>query len=106
MSSALDHISGAINDVKKAAGAVGGVLGKVGGFLGFAGGVTSFTGGTAIVGEYGPELVRLPAGADVVPNRQTQAMLGDNSGLIEEIRGLRADIQRLPAGYMLAQRIR
>jgi TP901 family phage tail tape measure protein len=106
MSSALDHISGAINDVKKAAGAVGGALGKVGGFLGFAGGVTSFTGGTAIVGEYGPELVRLPAGADVVPNRQTQAMLGDNSELIAEIRALGRKIEGVPRQWLALERTR
>lgn len=104
--SAAEDVASAISKVTGAAGKVGGVLGGIGHVLGFAGGVTSFAGGVAMVGEQGPELVRLPAGADVVPNRQTQAMLGDNSGLIEEIRGLRADIQRLPAGYMLAQRIR
>jgi len=35
---------------------------------GFAGGVTNFSGGLAVVGERGPELVRLPAGSDVIPN--------------------------------------
>lgn len=35
---------------------------------GFAGGVTNFRGGLALVGERGPELVSLPAGASVHPN--------------------------------------
>lgn len=34
----------------------------------FAGGVENFAGGMAIVGERGPELVRLPRGANVYPN--------------------------------------
>lgn len=35
---------------------------------GFADGVTGFAGGLALVGEHGPELVRLPTGSDVIPN--------------------------------------
>jgi hypothetical protein len=34
----------------------------------FADGVTNFSGGLALVGERGPELVRLPRGSDVIPN--------------------------------------
>lgn len=34
----------------------------------FASGVENFKGGVALVGENGPELVRLPQGADVIPN--------------------------------------
>jgi hypothetical protein len=46
----------------------------LGGFLknikipAFADGVTNFSGGLALVGERGPELVRLPRGSDVIPN--------------------------------------
>lgn len=36
----------------------------------FANGVTNFGGGMAMVGERGPELVRLPGGSDVIPNHQ------------------------------------
>ena len=36
----------------------------------FAGGVRNFPGGFALVGERGPELVRLPGGADVIPNHR------------------------------------
>lgn len=35
---------------------------------GFAMGVNDFAGGLAVVGERGPELVRLPPGSDVIPN--------------------------------------
>lgn len=35
---------------------------------GFASGVTNYKGGLALVGEKGPELVKLPRGSDVVPN--------------------------------------
>lgn len=35
---------------------------------GFANGVTNFSGGLAMVGERGPELVRLPGGSDVIPS--------------------------------------
>lgn len=38
----------------------------------FANGVQNFEGGLAIVGERGPELVRLPRGADVIPNHRLQ----------------------------------
>lgn len=34
----------------------------------FASGVTNFRGGSAVVGEHGPEIVRLPGGSDVIPN--------------------------------------
>jgi hypothetical protein len=43
----------------------------------FAGGVQGFGGGVALVGERGPELVRLPRGVDVIPNHQ---LLGDAGG--------------------------
>lgn len=41
---------------------------------GFATGIRGFGGGWAVVGEQGPELLRLPAGTDVIPNGQVQAM--------------------------------
>lgn len=44
----------------------------------FATGVSNFRGGTAIVGERGPELVRLPTGSNVIPNGQLNA-LGNQS---------------------------
>lgn len=44
-----------------------------------AGGGTVVTAGVALVGERGPELVRLGAGAQVTPNRQSAAMLSAGS---------------------------
>lgn len=41
----------------------------------FARGVINYAGGVALVGEEGPELVNLPAGADVIPARPTAAAL-------------------------------
>ena len=40
----------------------------------FAGGVQNFGGGLAVVGERGAEVVRLPAGSDVIPNNQLGGM--------------------------------
>lgn len=42
---------------------------------GFAEGVKNFGGGLAIVGERGPELVRLPRGSDVIPAGPTRQLL-------------------------------
>lgn len=39
-------------------------------FPGFAAGITNFAGGMAMVGENGPEIVRLPRGSDVIPNNK------------------------------------
>jgi hypothetical protein len=51
-----------------AAVAIGALLQKA--IPAFAGGVENFSGGLAVVGERGPELVRLPRGSDVIPNHQ------------------------------------
>jgi len=54
----------------------------VGKISGFAGGVRNFMGGMAVVGERGPELVRLPRGSDVYSNSQSKGMGGVNVQLI------------------------
>lgn len=70
----LDRLVGFFGRVRDAARNLGG--GDIGGALkslkipGFATGVQNFRGGLAVVGERGPELVRLPAGSDVIPNDQ------------------------------------
>jgi hypothetical protein len=51
---------------KKAIGGVGGLAGKVGGWFGQSGGVAPRS-GNVLVGERGPEVVRLPMGANVTP---------------------------------------
>jgi hypothetical protein len=42
----------------------------------FANGVTGFGGGFALVGERGPEVVRLPQGSDVIPNHRLDQVTG------------------------------
>ncbi len=59
-----------------AAVALGALLQKA--IPGFAGGVTGYSGGLALVGERGPELVRLPRGSDVIPNHQLNNMAAGN----------------------------
>jgi hypothetical protein len=54
----------------------GGLLGSLFGIPGFADGTNFAPGGLAMVGERGRELVRLPRGSQVIPNGQTEAMLG------------------------------
>lgn len=77
----LDLLESIFGKAEAALGALGKVKGKIGGALGhlpgFAEGVTGFRGGLAIVGEGGPELVRLPAGADVIPNRRAAGALAE-----------------------------
>ena len=68
----------------------------------FARGVTNFSGGMAVVGEQGPEIVRLPRGSDVVPNRPSMQIMSDDR-LAVQIEGLRDDVRALelkPALYM------
>lgn len=45
----------------------------------FAGGVTGFSGGAALVGESGPELVRLPQGSNVIPNHRLNEVAGSGT---------------------------
>lgn len=52
---------------KFASGLLGGK--KLGSFLGFAEGTNFAPGGMALVGEKGPEIVNLPRGSQVIPNR-------------------------------------
>jgi len=47
----------------------------------FADGVTNFGGGMAIVGERGPELVRLPKGSDVIPNGRVNWMAASGASV-------------------------
>jgi len=69
--------------------AVGLGLVALGGFLkniklpAFADGTTSFSGGLALVGERGPEVVRLPGGSDVIPNNRLST--GPSRTIVEGI---------------------
>jgi TP901 family phage tail tape measure protein len=79
-------ISGIFSTIGNAISSVKNALGGVGSFFGFAhGGITGAAGGGprggyTMVGEYGPELVRLPYGSQVYSNAQTQGMLGGGGG--------------------------
>jgi hypothetical protein len=57
---------------------------------GFAEGVRNYIGGLAVVGERGPELVRLPRGADVIPNGQAGAAAAAAGGLSVRVEGVTA----------------
>jgi hypothetical protein len=48
---------------------------------GFAKGVQNFRGGLAVVGEEGPELVRLPTGSDVIPNNRIGQIASGGGGM-------------------------
>ena len=56
---------------------------------GFAEGVQNFAGGLAVVGEQGPEVVRLPRGTDVIPNRTFGELM---SGPIQQRAQLRSGV--------------
>jgi hypothetical protein len=49
--------------------------------VGHALGTNFAPGGLSLVGENGPEFVDLPRGSKVIPNRQTQQMLGQSKGV-------------------------
>lgn len=54
----------------------GGIIGSLFGIPGFANGTNYAPGGLAMVGERGRELMQLPRGSRVIPNGQTEAMMG------------------------------
>lgn len=66
-------------------------------------GGTALTDGLAVVGEKGPELVRLGAGAQVIPNQQSAALLGGHGPSMD---GFTATIiMRLPSGEQIDQQL-
>jgi len=64
-----------------------GDIGINGILAGLAHGARNFRGGMAMVGERGPELVRLPRGADVFSNRESRQMAGRNANVTVQILG-------------------
>lgn len=76
------NIGDGIADATKATGdAIAGVGKEIGKFFKgfhFAGGTTFAPGGLSLVGEYGPEYVNLPRGADVIPAGRTRDMIRSN----------------------------
>ena len=71
MGSFLSKTFGGGGDGSDSGSGTGGFFSTVASALipGFADGVMDFGGGMAMVGEYGPELVNLPHGSSVIPNR-------------------------------------
>lgn len=59
--------------------------GAMGGIPGFAMGARNVRGGMAIVGERGPEMVRLPRGSDVYSNSESRAMGGSTIYLMIDV---------------------
>lgn len=70
-----------VNDIFGPGRAHGGVIGGLGGVKRFQdGGVAGSGSSLAMVGEQGPELVRLPVGSTVVPAGQTRARMSAGGG--------------------------
>lgn len=80
-------VNAARNAASQAISAISNIPSNVGSFLGFArGGIVGAAasggprGGTVLVGEQGPELVKLPFGSSVTGAGQTAAMMGGGGG--------------------------
>lgn len=77
-------IRGIIGGITSAISSVASLGSKVGGVLhaahipGFASGTSYAPGGMAWVGENGPELVNLPRGSQVIPNKESMAIAGSS----------------------------
>lgn len=73
-------------------------------------GTRSFAGGASLVGEHGPELVSLPAGANIFSANETRAMLsgaGSDGGITINLSGMKIehDLDLESLAYELAARI-
>ena len=90
MSLSIGGMMGGIkNPVLNAAGMIGSVLGSFGFKLpGFAGGTASAPPGYAIVGEDGPELMRLRGGERIFPADETQQALDNTYGGASSVNAL------------------
>lgn len=104
-----------INEVKDklTGGVVGKVLGAAGDVAGFAGslipggqhGIRSFPGGLAVVGEAGPELVSLPRGTDVIPNRESKRVVFGGEQFRRPRREIRQPVQLNLDGRVLTETV-
>lgn len=77
-----------LQSAMKSGGKGGGILGLIGALLmpGNARGTQSWRGGVTMVGEEGPELVRLPVGASITPALTSAQMMRDASGAGGDVR--------------------
>lgn len=86
-------VNGFVGLVNGIISGINGVMDKIPGAKGvqipliphLASGIENFSGGMALVGEQGPELVRLPRGSDVVPADQTAKMMGGGMSVVNNI---------------------
>lgn len=69
----------------------------------FAGGVRNFRGGAALVGELGPELVRLPRGSDVLNHRELAAAGGGGGDAYTIVGVSRDELARIAAEGLYVQ---
>jgi hypothetical protein len=77
---AAGKVGGAISKITGIGGKVGGFISGIGGKVGFADGGTAPNTGLYVVGEQGPELVRLPGGAQVTSNAASKRFLETGAG--------------------------
>jgi hypothetical protein len=83
-----------------AAGAGGGIIdvalgiAEVAGLALLAGGTDFAEGGTYIVGEEGPEILRIPRGSQVIPNGQARSMQQDTYSAYDQVNAIGALMQR------------
>jgi hypothetical protein len=88
------------NKAAEVAGLVGGIR-----IPGYASGTSFAPGGMAIVGEYGPELVNLPRGSQVIPNGETMRALQGAAGVVNNY-NLNANYRNTETEMSLRQTIR
>jgi hypothetical protein len=88
------------NKASEVAGLIGGIR-----IPGYASGTSFAPGGMAIVGEYGPELVNLPRGSQVIPNGETMRALQGAAGVVNNY-NLNANYRNTETEMSLRQTIR
>ena len=105
----IRRIIDAISTVVSKLGFLKGAASKVGGFLskipGLAGGGTVTAPGTVLVGEAGPELLRLPRGASVVPLDRASAGAGGGVTLTGNPFVVRSDLDARLVGSAVARKL-
>lgn len=84
---AINDLLGRSNSFAKSLGDIGNIVGNIQNtkVRGYAVGTQYHPGGDAIVGEEGPELVRMPKGSKVYTNNQTKDILGGGDTFILQV---------------------
>jgi phage-related protein len=104
---------GMLLEGKSFASSMGGILSSIGGRMvdtglnslfsgfkipGFAMGTNFAPGGVAMVGEKGPELVNLPRGSQVIPNKNLGGGIADVRVSVDQNGNLQAFVERVSSG--------